>query len=152
VATPEARFSLLCRSGSVLCALPLEHVVEVMRPLPIDALPGAPDFVAGMSIVRGAPLPVLVVGRLFGAAEKRPERLVVARVGERRVGLAVDAIVGIRALDVDRLQRLPPLLRDAPGEAVSEIGALDGELLVVLEAARIVPQEVFAAVEMEAAS
>jgi purine-binding chemotaxis protein CheW len=116
----------------------------------LDALPGAPHFVAGMAIVRGAPLPVIFTGRLFGDEETRPERLVVARVGQRRVGLAVDAVIGIRALSGDMLQRLPPLLHDALHHAVADIGTLDGELLVVLQAARVVPADVFAIVEAEA--
>lgn len=152
VAGQEAKFSLLCRAGSVLCALPAENVIETMRPLPLDVLPGTPHFVAGVSIVRGAPLPVIVISRLFGREEKRPERLVILRVGARRVGLALDAVIGVRALAADMLERLPPLLRDAGQDAVADIGTLDGELMVVLNAARIVPAEVFAIVEAEAAA
>lgn len=121
-----------------------------MRPLPIDTMPGTPHFVAGMSVVRGAPLPVIVLSRLFGKEEREPERLVTARVDGRRVGLAVDAVIGVRALDSDMMERLPPLLRNASYDAVQDIGALDGELMVMLEAARVVPPEVFALVEAEA--
>ena len=146
------RFSLLCRAGGLLCALPLEHIIETMRPMPLDVLPGTPHFVAGMAIVRGEPLPVLLLSRLFGKEEKRAERLVIARAGTRRVALAVESVVGVRALEPELLQRLPPLLRDAPQDAVAEIGTLDGELMVVLQAARLVPAEVFAIVEAEAAA
>jgi purine-binding chemotaxis protein CheW len=152
VAEEESRFSLLCRTGTVLCALPVDHVIETMRPLPLDVLPGTPHFVAGLAIVRGAPLPVIVVSRLFGKEDKRPERLVVARVGKRRVGLLVDAVVGVRVLPHDMLQQLPPLLRDAAHDAVADISTLDGELMVVLQAARVVPADVFAIVEAEAAA
>lgn len=148
----ETRFFLLCRAGTVLCALPVACVIETMRPLSFDMLPGSPHFVVGMAIVRGAPLPVIVVSRLFDKEEKRPERLVIARVGSRCVGLAVDEVIGVRALAAETLQELPPLLRDASQEAVAGIGTLDGELLVVLKAARIVPAEVFAIAETEAAA
>ena len=147
-----ASFSLLCRAAGVLCALPIEHVIETMRPPALETLPDAPHFIAGIAIVRGAPLPVIDVARLFGKESERPERLVVARVGQRRVGLAVDAVLGARVLPDDMLQRLPPLLRDASREAVSEIGSLDGELMVVLRAARIVPAEIFAILEAESSS
>ena len=152
VAEAKSGFSLLCRAGAVLCALPVAHVIETMRPLPIDALPGMPHFVAGVTIVRGTPLPVIVVNRLFGGEEKPPERLVVVRAGSRRVGFAVDAVVGVRELSGDMLQRLPPLLGDAAHGAVADIGTLDGELMVVLQAARVVPDEVFASIETESAA
>ena len=152
VAGLEARFSLLCRAGTMLCALPIQHVIETMRPLPLEVLPGLPDFIGGMAIVRGAPLPVLMVNRLFAKEEGRPERLVIIRIGERRVGLAVDTVIGVRALDGSKLNQLPPLLHEASHDAVAAIGTLDGELLVVLQTARIVPPEVFAAAEAEAAA
>jgi purine-binding chemotaxis protein CheW len=152
VAELEATSSLLCRAGTVLCALPIDHVIETMRPLPLDQLPGTPHFIAGMAIVRGAPLPVVVVSRLFGDLETIPERLVIVRAGPRRVGLAVDSVVGVRVLSGDVVERLPPLLRDASHNAVADIGSLDGELMVVLQAARVVPADIFAIVEAEVAT
>ena len=147
-----ASFSLLCRAADVLCALPIEHVIETMRLPAVEPLPDAPHFIAGLAIVRGAPLPVIDVARLFGKESELPERLVVARVGQRRVGLAVAAVIGARVLSDDMLQRLPPLLREVSREAVSDIGSFDGELTVVLRAARIVPPEIFAILEAETAS
>lgn len=144
--------ALLCRVGNLLCALPLQHVVETMRPLPIESMPGAPDFVAGMSIVRGGPVPVIALAHLFNSPTDRATRLVVVRSGERRVGIVVDAVVGIHAIPADVFRRLPPLLRDASRRAVAEIGALDGEFTVALSAARLVPEEVFARVEKQAAA
>ena len=46
----------------MLAALPLEHVVETMRPLPVEPLGDAPRFILGLSIVRGEPIPVVDVG------------------------------------------------------------------------------------------
>jgi chemotaxis signal transduction protein len=39
--------------GGRFSGLPLEHVVEVMRPLPLEQVAEAREFVRGMSIVRG---------------------------------------------------------------------------------------------------
>jgi purine-binding chemotaxis protein CheW len=144
--------SLICRVGPVLCALPIVHVVETMRPLAVDGLPGMPSYVAGVTIVRGGPVPVVVAGRLFGAEESAPERLVVMRAGPRKIGLAVDDVLGVRSFAGDLLQRLPPLFGAEAGEAVSGIGTLDGDLMVVLQAARMVPDEVFAALDRESAA
>jgi hypothetical protein len=44
---------LLCRAGNLLCALPIEHVIEIMRPLPVEQIAGAPHYVRGLSIIRG---------------------------------------------------------------------------------------------------
>ena len=132
---------LLCRAGRRLCALPLAHVVETMRPLPIEKIAGSPQPVLGLSVVRGSPIPVVDVGALFGESETHPQRFVTVRTGERLVGLAVEEVVGVRSIDPDMLDDLPPLLRDAAGEVVSAIGRLDSELLLFLSTTRLLPGE-----------
>jgi purine-binding chemotaxis protein CheW len=120
-----------------------------MRPLAIEPLASAPSFVAGVSIVRGEPIPVLDLRRLLGSSGE-PEsarRLVAIRVDSRRAGLLVDGVEGVRRLPSDTLRALPPLLGDASRELIAEIGRLDEKLLMVLESGRLVPDSVWAALE-----
>lgn len=135
--------SVVCRVGSCLCALPVAHVDETMRPLPVEPLAGTHPFILGVAIIRGVPTPVVDAGLLLGAgAVPSPKRFVALRVAERRVALAVDAVVGVRALPADSLAALPPLLQDAG--TVSAIGTLDSGLLLVLRGGRIVPESMWA--------
>jgi purine-binding chemotaxis protein CheW len=146
--------SLLFRARGHLCALPLAHVVETMRPLPVEPMAGAPPYVRGLAIIRGAPVPVVDVARLLGEEAAGTEvgarvppsaRFVTLKIGERAIALAVDGVVGVRTLAVDALHELPALLRDAEVDAVSSIGTLDSELLLVLRSARLVPQNLLVA-------
>ncbi len=133
---------LLCMTGGRLCALPLAHVIETMRPLPIEPFGGMAPFVSGASVVRGAPVPVIDLGLVLGLAtggEQQPGRFVLLRAGERRVALAVEAVIGIREIASESLGELPRLLNEAKAEVVSAIGALDSALLLVLEAMRLAP-------------
>ena len=132
---------LVCRAGTHLCAMPLQHVVEVMRMLPIEQLAGAPHYVRGLCIIRGAPAPVVDTALLIGDHATRPERLIAVKAGDRGVALAVEAVVGIRAIAAGASEQLPPLLRDAATETVAAIGILDAELLFFLRTARIVPED-----------
>jgi len=137
--------ALLVRAAGRLCAVPIAHVVEVMRALPVEPIPGAPSFVPGLAIIRGAPMPVVDLGLLTGG-RSASGRFVTLRLGDRRAALAVDAVVGVRAVDACLLQELPPLLRDAGAEVVDAIGVIDTELLVSLRAGRLVPEDVWQAV------
>jgi purine-binding chemotaxis protein CheW len=121
--------------------MPLQHVVEIMRMLPIEQLSGAPHYVRGLCVIRGSPVPVVDTGLLIGEHATRPERLVAVRIGGRSVALAVEAVVSIRAIGVELSDQLPPLLRDAASETVAAIGTLDAELLFFLRTARIVPED-----------
>ncbi len=136
---------LLCRAGSCVCALPLVHVSETMRALPLEALGGMPDFVLGLAIVRGAPTPVVDVSRLVGGARGAPARFVTVKTRRTPLALAFDEVLGVRVLAPRSLQEIPPLLGGSRAGIVSAIGALDRELLVLLEAARALPESVWAA-------
>ncbi|HYM71934.1 MAG TPA: chemotaxis protein CheW [Stellaceae bacterium] len=141
-ADPQQWF--LCRAGMRLLALPLSCVVETMRALPLEQLAEAGGFIGGVSIIRGAPAPVVDAGALFGEAPMMRRRLVAIDAGGRLVALAVDDVLGVRAIEPDLLEGLPPLLHGAAGDVVSAIGILDGEFLLRLEAGRLVPETALA--------
>ena len=143
---------LLCRAGTHLCAMPLEHVVEIMRVLPIEAVAGAPHYVHGLCVIRGLPVPVLDAGLLIGDHATRPERLVTIRIGDRTIALAVEGVLGIRSIMAGAIRQLPPLLRHAAAETIAAIGTLDAELLFFLNTARIVPEDVLERLGAEGAA
>jgi len=133
---------LLCRAGVHLCALPLAQVLEVMRPLPVEPLAEAPAFLLGLSVIRGAAVPVLDLGRLLGQVKSDPTRLVTVRIDERVLALAVAEVMAVRREDEIAPHSAVPLLREAAQEAVSSIGALDSQALLFLDGLRIVAQSV----------
>ena len=139
---------LVCRSNNCLCALPLMSVAETMRPLACEPLATMPTFLLGVSVIRGGPVPIVDAGKLLGSTTPtRPQRIVTLKVGERLVGLAVETVLGVRAIPVVSLDEVPPLLRQVGDDAVSAIAKLDAELLVVLNSAHIVPDSVWAAID-----
>jgi purine-binding chemotaxis protein CheW len=136
-----SRLALLCRVHHLVCALPLEHVIETLRPLSIEPLAGAPGYVCGVSMIRGMPVPVVDTGLLLGSEQARPTRLVTLRAGSHTVAIAVDSVIGVRALGAAETASLPPLLRAAGNDAVVSLGSRHHELLLVLESARMVPEQ-----------
>jgi len=148
---------LLCCIGSRIGALPLRDVKETMRPLPVVPLAGAPPFVRGLATIRGFPTPVVDVGRLLSPSESSVApptlsaslaRFVSLGLAERTAALAVDAVLGVRSVPSGVLLDTPPLLQDACASLVTVVGALDARLLLVLEAARLVPDSAWRAMEL----
>lgn len=138
-ALPASLF--LVRVAGRSLALPLEHVVEILRPLPIEAIADAPEGVRGLAVVRGAPLPVFDPARLFDEVAGDARRwVVVATSDARRVVLAVEDVLGVHALPTERLRELPPLLATSGMQRLATIAALDAELLLVLTSARLVEE------------
>lgn len=129
----------------------MARVIETMRPLPIERLPDVPHYVLGLSLVRGLPTPVVDVNRLLGDEGGGPlTRFVTVRAGERVIALAVGGVVGVGEIGPEALSAGAPLTEAALAGAVGAIGRLDRELLIVLESARIVPDDVWPLVEAAA--
>jgi len=97
--------------GARACAFPLHHVAETMRPLPIKRVAGTPDFVLGLSFIRGTATPVVDLKALLENSESTPSygRFVILKLADRRVVIGVDSVVGLRHLDSAQLGELPPL-------------------------------------------
>jgi len=140
---------LVVMVGTRACAIPLHHVAETMRPLPIQSVAGMPNFVRGVSVVRGTPTPVVDLKALLENSENSLSygRFVSLKLEERRVVIGVDSVVGLKHLDSAQLGELPPLLRDVNTDLIESFGTRDAELLLVLRAAHIVPDEVWASLE-----
>lgn len=129
---------LLCRVRETLCAVPIEQVIEIMRPLPVNPIAQAPACVLGMSVIRGEAVPVVDLARILLANAGEPTRFVSVRAGERRIALAVDAVPGTLELSAARVAEVPALLSRASA-AVEAITTLDNTLLVLFESTRVLP-------------
>jgi purine-binding chemotaxis protein CheW len=137
--------ALVVRVQTCVCAVSLMHVVEIMRPLPVEPIAGMPSFVRGVSIIRGVPTPVVDLGVVLGTAGGVAERFVTLRLGDRQVALSVGAVLGVRELDVSKIQELPPLLQGASKDVIEAMGTLDEEILMVLQASWELPDQVWQA-------
>jgi purine-binding chemotaxis protein CheW len=133
--------SLVCRAGFLLCAFPLGQVREVMRGQPIEALAGSPPFVLGLSVIRGLPLPAVDVGMLLGGHRSPTGWMVSVRLVDRAAALVVDRVMGVHTFPAEQTAAMPPLLSDAAADIVSAIGTLDSELLLFLNVARSIPED-----------
>jgi purine-binding chemotaxis protein CheW len=137
--TSDHEHVLVVCTGARVCAIPLAIVEEIMRPLATDALPGVPPFLRGLAVIRGAPVPVLDLGRLLGTADAPLiNRFVLLRLNGRRAAVAVEAVPGLRALGCSLLS-LSRMLEEANPALVAGVSVSDRHLLFVLEVARIIP-------------
>ena len=141
-----AATALILVAGSLRCALPLDEVIETMRPLAVRPLAGTPDFVLGISIMRGVPAPVVDLAALLAGERAEVSRFVAVRTDNGPVALAVGSVRGIgSAAAIEAGSTHGALLGGPAGRLVTGVGTLDGEPLLLLRSMGQLPDEVWAA-------
>jgi purine-binding chemotaxis protein CheW len=88
-------------------ALEAAHVREVVRLAGLTPLPGAPDYLAGVTNLRGQILAVIDLLRFFGVASARPAEPSWALAlggGRAEFGVLADAVHEVAALPEDRVR------------------------------------------------
>lgn len=106
---------LLFDSGGVLYLSRLEQLDEVLMPVQLEPVPGAPAFLRGVMNLRGRMLPVISMAERLGLAPEtraqengtqetgwtRRNRILKLSSGDYSYGVIVDAVEGIRRLEAD---------------------------------------------------
>lgn len=138
---------LVFHIGSERYALPLAAVLRVLPAARLKALPGAPDYVAGLLDLHGEPVPVIDLSRLGGSPAETVRydtRILLvdlpAAGATRRLGLQAERVTGVEAL----LEApLDPGVLAAPWLGAVARGAAGG-MLQLIEPARLLAPEVAA--------
>lgn len=103
---------LRCGVGGRTIGLPAGIVRDIAEPAAVTPLPGAPAEVLGIAVLRGAPVTIVDGRRLAGEAADAPiTAFVLCEVGGRRIGVAVDDVLGLGgdSAPFDLAARLVPL-------------------------------------------
>jgi purine-binding chemotaxis protein CheW len=132
------------RLGNAEFAVEVFAVQEILRRQPVVAVPKAPAFVEGVLELRGALVPVVDLRRRFGVEQPEYDngtRVMIARVGDERIGLVVDAVTEVVRVPETALTDPPPYVRDVAAEYVRSIAQLGDRLLVVVDFQRVLSAE-----------
>lgn len=97
-------------AGGTSFVVDIRRVEEVLVAPAVTPVPGGPSFVSGVVSLRGAVVPVVDVRDRLGLTPQGPKsrhRLVVCRLGRRRVGLLVDAVTQVLWVPLESIRPTP---------------------------------------------
>lgn len=130
-------------------AIDIMSVREIRGWCASTRLPQAPAHVLGMINLRGSVLPVIDFSSRMGLGESEPNTasvVIVAEVGERLVGLLVDAVCDILTLGEGMLQPAPEVGAASVHEFVRGVITMADEIVTLLSLDSVIPlDEVLAA-------
>ncbi|GAA2640566.1 hypothetical protein GCM10010399_87700 [Dactylosporangium fulvum] len=121
---------LIFSVGDLLCALPLDDVVETIRPLPVQSVAGGADALLGVAVIRGLAVPVVDTARLLGVDAPPAQRFITTNPAGGPLAFAAGAVVGVREVEPDDSRPLPPMLGADAVRLVSAVGVLDSRPLL----------------------
>ena len=112
------------------------QVSGVYRLPPVRKTPKAPDFVEGVSCLRGRIVPVLDAARRFGlssSSEKKPDKLALLSVDDAAYGLIVDGLSFISEFSESAIEPVNPILTPAESSFLSATALKDDRLVHLLD-------------------
>jgi purine-binding chemotaxis protein CheW len=106
-------------------------------------LPQAPSYVMGVINLRGAVLPIIDLSARLGMKEAEPSArhvIIVAQVGDRIVGLLVEAVSDILTVTDENIQPVPEVSSDLEKQHARGILAIDKRMICMIELDALFPE------------
>ena len=139
----KSHYYVIFRIDSQRYALPLDHVVRVLRMVAITPVPEMPEWVLGIINMAGQTLPVLDPRRLFSQKNQDPElqdRILILQVQEQTVAVVVDEVLSILEFTSEQIEAPPPALSHSL--ALAATIQQDDALVMVLDVYRLLPEKI----------
>jgi len=115
-------------------------VESILKLQPVMRMPQAPDWVAGVTDLRGKVLPVVDLRKRLGleAREADPNsRIIVVRAGGSAVGMIVDGVSEVLTLPDHAVEPAPALATRLETGFISGVARLDRRLIILLDLPRV---------------
>jgi purine-binding chemotaxis protein CheW len=126
----------------------IQHVHEILDMQPISALPHAPDFLLGMTDVRGSGYPVVDLRRKLGlppAPVTPATRIIIVHVPVNGrttgVGFVADRVFEVTTLDNNELEQRPEVGGQWRSSYIAGIGRKGGAFVVIFDLERLMAQD-----------
>lgn len=135
---------VLFKVGGAEYAIPADQVAQMESYTGATRIPGAAPHVAGIVQIRGRVVPVVDLRVKFGleAAAVTPDsRLVIARLGDRQVGLLVDLAREVVRLAPEQVKAPPAMVSAQSGGIVRAIAHVGPRMVMLVDADGLVGQE-----------
>ncbi|MBC6981618.1 chemotaxis protein CheW [Caulobacter sp. 17J80-11] len=132
------------RIGEQEFCVDIMSVREIRGWTPATPLPRSPAFMKGVINLRGAVLPIVDLGARLGLKTAEPTArhvIMVVRIGERTVGLLVDAVSDIIELTDDQVQPTPDVACDQVKTFVKGLFAVEGRMVSLIALDKVLPEQ-----------
>lgn len=125
-------------------AFRIEQIQEIVILDQVTRLPQVPDFVDGVSNLRGNIIPLINLRKLFGFEPKpidEQARTVVVNVQARTMGCIVDSVSQVIRISPEQIQPVPDIVVAEESKYITGFARVNDELIVLLDVDELLDPE-----------
>jgi purine-binding chemotaxis protein CheW len=135
--------------GNEEFGLDISVITEVIRPLPITALPHMPPFIEGVINLRDRIIPLVDLRKRFGVtgsrSDSRKARMIISRGAlpgsGGRLGLVVDGVREVMHVPRGRIDRAPEAATGRGADFIAGVARTSGGLVILLDITKVLSRE-----------
>lgn len=132
--------------GEEQYAVDIMSVREIKGWTAVTTLPNQPDYVRGVMNLRGIVVPIIDLRSRFGgpSTDATPIHVVIImNVGERIIGLLVDAVSDILSINDNQIKDVPAAGQKSESQFLRGIITINEEMVALLSVDKLVEEEEF---------
>jgi purine-binding chemotaxis protein CheW len=117
-------------------AFRIEQIQEIVILDQVTRTPQVPDYVEGVSNLRGCIIPIINLRKLFGLEAKAPDsetRTIVVNVGMRTMGCTVDLVSQVMRIPEENIQPAPETVTAGGASYIAGFARHHDRLMILLD-------------------
>ncbi len=127
--------------------IPILKVQEIINRPQLTKLPQAPNYIDGVTNLRGRIIPIVNLKKLVGLEESEPgQKVIVVSSGRMTFGVLIDGITGVITIEEDQIEPAENFLQGNI-EQVQGVARVNDRLVVLIDTRKLVPGEDVAMLE-----
>jgi purine-binding chemotaxis protein CheW len=120
----------------------IEGIVKMQE---ITRIPFAPNYVEGITNLRGSVLPVIDLRKRLGFAsneETLNARIITVNIHSKKTGLIVTSVTEILTIDDDVIETPQKMMNNVDVEYITGVAKVDNRLIILLDLSKILSTDV----------
>lgn len=117
---------------------------EIINSTELTSIPNAPDFVEGVTNLRGEIVPIIDLGERLNLSKtehSKENKIIIVEIDGTMAGMEVDDVEGIIRLNRENIGKAPKITQGLNKEYISGVGKLDEKLLILLNLDRVLSRD-----------
>ena len=122
----------------------IASVESIVKMQAITALPHVPEYIEGVTNLRGVVLPVIDLRKRFGYPSReinKDSRIIVINMGLVKTGMIVDEVSEVLTISDSFIEPPPVITTSLDSDFISGIAKMDNRLIIILDLTRVLSHE-----------